>query len=67
MLSATDRKRLAHSAETNSFIQSDNLDAMKVLFETHGPRFKLVYMDPPYNTGQSLLYQDATSFQIGYP
>ena len=62
-LSASDSRRLTDANQSNIFVQGDNLDTMKVLESTHGSQFKLGYMDPPYNTGQSLLYHDATSFQ----
>ena len=43
----------------NLFIEGDNLDAMKLLCKTHGGRFKMIYADPPYNTGRiSLNYHD---------
>ena len=46
-------------AETrNVFIAGDNLDAMKLLLPAYQGAIKLVYMDPPYNTGKTFVYDD---------
>ncbi len=37
----------------NLFIEGDNLDALKLLQETYLGKVKMIYIDPPYNTGQS--------------
>ena len=37
----------------NLYLEGDNLDAMKLLLETHGGKVKLIYIDPPYNTGKA--------------
>jgi len=42
----------------NLFIEGDNLDALKLLQETYLGRVKLIYIDPPYNTGSDLIYDD---------
>jgi len=42
----------------NLFIEGDNLDALKLLQETYLNRVKLIYIDPPYNTGTDLIYDD---------
>lgn len=42
----------------NLFIEGDNLDALKLLQETYLGKVKLIYIDPPYNTGSDLIYQD---------
>jgi len=42
----------------NLFIESDNLDALKLLQETYLNKVKLIYIDPPYNTGSDLVYDD---------
>lgn len=42
----------------NIFIEGDNMDVLKVLQETYLNKVKLVYMDPPYNAGQDLLYKN---------
>lgn len=42
----------------NLFIEGDNLDALKLLQETYLGKVKLIYIDPPYNTGSDLIYDD---------
>lgn len=42
----------------NLFIEGDNLDALKLLQETYLGKVKLIYIDPPYNTGNDFLYND---------
>jgi adenine-specific DNA-methyltransferase len=42
----------------NLFIEGDNLDALKLLQETYLGKVKLIYIDPPYNTGNDFLYDD---------
>lgn len=42
----------------NLFIEGDNLDALKLLQETYIGKVKMIYIDPPYNRGDDLLYQD---------
>jgi len=42
----------------NLFIEGDNLDALKLLQETYLGKVKLIYIDPPYNTGEDFLYKD---------
>ena len=42
----------------NIYIEGDNLDALKLLQETYLGKVKLIYIDPPYNTGSDLIYED---------
>lgn len=42
----------------NLFIEGDNLDALKLLQETYLNKVKLIYIDPPYNTGNDFVYED---------
>lgn len=42
----------------NVFIEGDNLEALKCLLTSHRSQVKLIYIDPPYNTGQDLVYPD---------
>ena len=42
----------------NLFIEGDNLDALKLLQETYLGKVKLIYIDPPYNTGNDFIYSD---------
>ena len=49
----------------NLFIEGDNLDALKLLQETYLGKVKLVYIDPPYNTGKDFIYKDDFSTDVG--
>jgi adenine-specific DNA-methyltransferase len=42
----------------NAFIEGDNLEVLKLLYESYFARVKLIYIDPPYNTGQAFIYPD---------
>ena len=42
----------------NLFIEGDNLEALKLLQETYLGEVKLIYIDPPYNTGKDFIYRD---------
>ncbi len=42
----------------NIFIEGDNLEILKLLQKTYAGRIKMIYIDPPYNTGQDLIYRD---------
>ena len=42
----------------NLFIEGDNLDALKLLQETYLGKVKMIYIDPPYNTGKDFIYKD---------
>lgn len=42
----------------NLYIEGDNLDVLKLLRETYLNRVKMIYIDPPYNTGNDLVYED---------
>jgi adenine-specific DNA-methyltransferase len=42
----------------NLFIEGDNLDALKLLQENYLGKVKMIYIDPPYNTGNDYIYRD---------
>ena len=42
----------------NLFIEGDNLDTLKLLQETYLGKVKMIYIDPPYNTGNDFIYDD---------
>ena len=42
----------------NLYIEGDNLEALKILRETYLGRVKMIYIDPPYNTGHDFVYED---------
>lgn len=58
----TMRPELAKSKDwdttENLYIEGDNLDALKILRETYAGKVKLIYIDPPYNTGHDFVYDD---------
>jgi adenine-specific DNA-methyltransferase len=43
----------------NLFIEGDNLDALKLLRPSYAGKVAMIYIDPPYNTGNDFLYRDA--------
>ncbi len=47
----------------NLYIEGDNLDALKLLQETYLGKVKMIYIDPPYNTGNDFVYCD--NFKMG--
>lgn len=42
----------------NLYIEGDNLDVLKLLEETYLHKIKMIYIDPPYNTGFNLIYHN---------
>lgn len=42
----------------NLYIEGDNLDALKLLQESYLGKVKMIYIDPPYNTGNDFIYED---------
>lgn len=49
----------------NIYIEGDNLDALKLLQETYLGKVKMIYIDPPYNTGSDFIYEDDFSQTTG--
>lgn len=43
----------------NVYIEGDNLDALKILQESYLGKIKMIYIDPPYNTGSDRIYKDS--------
>ena len=59
-------KRVWTSSTTkNLFIEGDNLDALKLLQETYLGKVKMIYIDPPYNTGNDFIYEDDFAEDVG--
>lgn len=59
------RDGTAGSIDTeNIYIEGDNLDALKLLQETYLGKVKMIYIDPPYNTGNDFIYKDDFSQKI---
>ena len=45
--------------ETNNvFVEGDNLEVLKLLYKSYFGRVKMIYIDPPYNTGNDFIYPD---------
>ena len=42
----------------NIFIEGDNLEALRLLQDSHLNKIRLIYIDPPYNTGNEFVYKD---------
>ena len=42
----------------NLYIEGDNLEALKLLQESYLGKVKMIYIDPPYNTGKDFVYKD---------
>lgn len=42
----------------NIYIEGDNLETLKILRETYMDKIKMIYIDPPYNTGNDFVYED---------
>ena len=61
-ISATLRPRKEESVDfdttKNLYIEGDNLDVLKLLRETYLGKVKMIYIDPPYNTGNDFVYED---------
>ena len=49
----------------NVFIEGDNLEALKLLYKGCAGRVKMIYIDPPYNTGGEFVYPDDYSDPLG--
>lgn len=45
----------------NIYIEGDNLEALKLLQESYLGKVKMIYIDPPYNTGNDFIYNDSFS------
>ena len=42
----------------NVFIEGENLEVLKLLYKSYAGRVKMIYIDPPYNTGKDFIYPD---------
>lgn len=49
---------VAFDTTRNIFVEGDNLEALKLLQESYLGKVRLIYIDPPYNTGSDLVYRD---------
>ncbi|MFC1993115.1 site-specific DNA-methyltransferase [Chloroflexota bacterium] len=46
------------SSTNNIFVEGDNLEVLKLFQKSYAGRVKIIYIDPPYNTGGDFVYQD---------
>ena len=49
----------------NVFIEGDNLEVLKLLQKSYFGKVKMIYIDPPYNTGQEFIYPDKYAESLG--
>jgi adenine-specific DNA-methyltransferase len=47
-----------HNDSRNIFIEGENLEVLKILHKSYAGRIKMIYIDPPYNTGNDFVYDD---------
>lgn len=52
------REGIDEDTTQHVFIEGDNLEVLKLLRETYADKIKMIYIDPPYNTGQDFIYKD---------
>jgi len=50
----------------HAFIEGNNLEVLKVLHRSYQGRIKLIYIDPPYNTGEDFIYPDDFADPLGH-
>ncbi len=51
-------RSLDFDATQNLYIEGDNLEALKLLSKAYQGKVKMIYIDPPYNTGHDFVYRD---------
>ena len=49
----------------NIFIEGDNLEVLKLLQKSYADKIKMIYIDPPYNTGKDFVYKDNYADNLG--
>ena len=49
----------------NLFIEGDNLEVLKLLQKSYNKKVKMIYIDPPYNTGKDFVYKDNFHDNLG--
>ena len=49
---------VAFDSTQHAFIEGDNLEVLKLLYKAYFGRVKMIYIDPPYNTGNDFIYPD---------
>src|SRR5665647_91491 len=49
----------------NIFIEGDNLEVLKLMQKSYADKIKMIYIDPPYNTGKDFVYRDNYADNLG--
>jgi adenine-specific DNA-methyltransferase len=57
-LKPVEKESVNWDSTENLFIEGDNLEVLKLLQKAYFNRIKMIYIDPPYNTGNDLIYKD---------
>lgn len=52
------QESVSFESTRNLFVEGDNFEALKILEETYLGAVKMIYIDPPYNTGRNLIYKN---------
>lgn len=66
-LRPSEKKSIKFDSSENLFIEGDNLEVLKLLQKSYFEKVKVIYIDPPYNTGSDFIYKDNFSTAIkGY-
>jgi len=63
-LKAAREESLDFDTTENIFIEGDNLEVLKVLQKSYFGKIKMIYIDPPYNTGNNFIYKDDFSESV---
>lgn len=56
---------VSFDATSNLFIEGDNFEVLKLLYKSYFGQVKMVYIDPPYNTGNDFVYPDDYADPLG--
>jgi adenine-specific DNA-methyltransferase len=57
-LKPAEKESVSWDSTENLFIEGDNLEALKLLQKTYFNKIKMIFIDPPYNTGKDFVYKD---------
>ncbi|MCL1945449.1 MAG: site-specific DNA-methyltransferase [Firmicutes bacterium] len=49
----------------NLYIEGDNMEVLKLMRDTYRGKIKMIYIDPPYNTGKDFIYKDNRRMSVG--
>lgn len=59
-----ERESVGFARTHNLLVEGDNLEALKILQQAYLGRIKMIYIDPPYNTGNDFIYEDSFSESV---